>query len=153
MVSRVIPVDTFDLVIFGGTGDLARRKILPGLYRRYLAGQMNADSRIIGAARAKNTVEQFRDLIHAALVEFVPKDRQEPADMAAFLAHLDYVAIDAKEESGWTNLKAILRPNVVRAFYFSVAPALFGDLAERLHAHHITDAGSRIVLEKPIHVA
>ena len=40
MVSRVIPVDAFDLVIFGGTGDLARRKILPGLYRRFLAGQM-----------------------------------------------------------------------------------------------------------------
>ena len=38
MVSRVIPVDTFDLVIFGGTGDLARRKILPGLFRRFLTG-------------------------------------------------------------------------------------------------------------------
>ena len=40
MVSRVIPVEVFDLVIFGATGDLARRKILPGLYRRYLAGQI-----------------------------------------------------------------------------------------------------------------
>ena len=67
MVSRVIPVENFDLVIFGGTGDLARRKIFPGLYRRYLAGQMNADSRIIGAARAKNTGEQFRAMIRAAL--------------------------------------------------------------------------------------
>ncbi len=149
MVSRVIPVDTFDLVIFGGTGDLARRKIFPGLYRRYLAGQMNADSRIIGAARAKNTGDQFREMIRASLLEFVPKDRQDPAAIAAFLAHLDYVSIDAKEESGWTKLKATMRPNVVRAFYFSVAPALFGDLAERLHVHQITDAWSRIVLEKP----
>ncbi|MFT7448290.1 MAG: glucose-6-phosphate 1-dehydrogenase [Glaciecola sp.] len=40
MVSRVIPVDPFDLVIFGGTGDLARRKILPGLFRRFCSGQM-----------------------------------------------------------------------------------------------------------------
>ena len=99
MVSRVIPVDTFDLVIFGGTGDLARRKIFPGLYRRYLAGQMNADSRIIGAARGKITADQFREMISDALVEFVPKDRQDPTMMAAFLAHLDYVALDAKEES------------------------------------------------------
>mgnify|MGYP000332344463 FL=1 len=52
MVSRVIPVNPFDLVIFGGTGDLARRKILPGLFRRFCAGQMPADARIIGAARA-----------------------------------------------------------------------------------------------------
>lgn len=149
MVSRVIPVDTFDLVIFGGTGDLARRKIFPGLYRRFMAGQMTADSRIIGAARAKNTDEQFRALIHEALVEFVPKDRQDPAAIAAFLDRIDYVAIDAKEESGWKKLKSTMRDNVVRAFYFSVAPSLFGDLAERLHAHGITDAWSRIVVEKP----
>ena len=50
MVVRVIPVDDFDLVIFGATGDLARRKILPGLYRRFLAGQMPPEARIIGAA-------------------------------------------------------------------------------------------------------
>ena len=52
MVARVIPVEDFDLVIFGGTGDLARRKILPGLFRRFLSGQMTAGSRIIGAARS-----------------------------------------------------------------------------------------------------
>ena len=54
MVSRVIPVDTFDLVIFGGTGDLARRKVFPGLYRRYRSGQMPEDARIIGAARIRS---------------------------------------------------------------------------------------------------
>ena len=43
MALRVIPVDPFDLVIFGATGDLARRKILPGLYRRFLAGQMTPE--------------------------------------------------------------------------------------------------------------
>ena len=49
MVSRVIPVDVFDLVIFGATGDLARRKILPGLYRRFQSGQMPEDSFYYGA--------------------------------------------------------------------------------------------------------
>ncbi|MEO0358957.1 MAG: glucose-6-phosphate dehydrogenase, partial [Pseudomonadota bacterium] len=52
MVSRVIPVDPFDLVIFGGTGDLARRKILPGLFRRFCSGQMPDTAQIIGAARS-----------------------------------------------------------------------------------------------------
>ncbi|MCW1919417.1 glucose-6-phosphate dehydrogenase [Rhodobacter sp. KR11] len=149
MVSRVIPVDTFDLVIFGGTGDLARRKIFPGLYRRFLAGQMNGESRIIGAARGQNTDEAFRALIKSSLEEFVAKDRQDPAQIAAFLDHLSYIAVDAKEEAGWEALKATLRPNVVRAFYFSVAPTIFPDLAERLHGHGITDAWSRIVVEKP----
>ena len=74
MVSRVIPVDPFDLVIFGGTGDLARRKILPGLYRRYLAGQMPAEARVIGAARSDLGIEGYRSLIAEALEEFVADD-------------------------------------------------------------------------------
>jgi glucose-6-phosphate 1-dehydrogenase len=149
MVSRVIPVEVFDLVIFGGTGDLARRKILPGLYRRFVAGQMPPDSRIIGAARADLTEEAFRALVGEAIVEFVPADRQDKAAIAAFLARIGYVSIDAKGTAGWDALRAMMRADVVRAFYFSVAPALFGDIAERLHAHGIADAQSRIVVEKP----
>jgi glucose-6-phosphate 1-dehydrogenase len=149
MVSRVIPVDAFDLVIFGGTGDLAKRKILPGLYRRFVAGQMTETSRIIGAARADLTTEGFRDLVGAAIAEFVPAERHDPAMIAQFLAHVEYVSIDAVGETGWAKLKGLMRENVVRAFYFSVAPSLFGDIAERLHLNNIADAWSRIVVEKP----
>ena len=149
MVSRVIPVDTFDLVIFGGTGDLARRKIFPGLYRRFLAGQMPEGSRIIGAARADLTEDAFRMTIRDAIDEFVPKARQDAAVIDAFIKQVGYVSIDAKGTGGWPELRAMMRENVVRAFYFSVAPALFGDIAERLHEHGIADAWSRIVVEKP----
>lgn len=149
MVSRVIPVDVFDLVIFGGTGDLARRKILPGLYRRFLAGQMTADSRIIGAARGELTEGEFRTLVSDAIDEFVPKDRRDEATIAAFLERLHYVAIDVKGDSGWDKLKELMRDGVVRAFYFSVAPALFGDIAQRLKKHGVADETARIVVEKP----
>ena len=149
MVSRVIPVDVFDLVIFGATGDLARRKILPGLYRRFVAGQMVAESRIIGAARADLTDEGFRAQMREALAEFVPKARQDAAAIEGFLGRLHYVPIDATGTGGWATLKALMRENVVRAFYFSVAPSLFGDIAQRLSEHQIADAWSRIVVEKP----
>lgn len=149
MAVRVIPVEPFDLVIFGGTGDLARRKILPGLYRRFTAGQMTGESRIIGAARAELTDDGFRDMVREAIEEFVPADRRDAASVADFLQHLAYIAIDAKGTSGWEQLGKLMRPGMVRAFYFSVAPALFGDLAERLHQHGIADAQSRIVVEKP----
>ena len=52
MVSTVIPVQPFDLVIFGATGDLAHRKILPSLYRRLSVHQMPQEARIIGAVQA-----------------------------------------------------------------------------------------------------
>jgi glucose-6-phosphate 1-dehydrogenase len=149
MVSRVIPVDTFDLVIFGATGDLARRKIFPGLYRRFWAGQVPPDSRIIGAARSAMTPSEFQAQVRAAIDEFVRPDKREAAKIDAFLARIGYVPIDAKGPGGWAELKAEMRPGVIGAFYFSVAPALFGDLAERLHQHGIASDDSRIVLEKP----
>jgi glucose-6-phosphate 1-dehydrogenase len=57
--------------------------------------------------------------------------------------------VDAKGTAGWAALKSKMRDGYVRAFYFSVAPALFGDLAERLHDHDIAQRDSRIVVEKP----
>ena len=149
MVSRVIPVDEFDLVIFGGTGDLARRKILPGLFRRFLSGQMPAGSRIIGAARSEMDAQGYRDMIAEAVAEFGGHESSDKKGLDAFLKQLDYVAIDARGEDGWADLANTVRQDVVQAFYFSVAPSLFGDLAERLHTHKIANTKSRIVVEKP----
>jgi glucose-6-phosphate 1-dehydrogenase len=148
MVSRVIPVEDFDLVIFGATGDLARRKILPGLFRRFVAGQMPEAAQIIGAARSEQDDEAFRAETKAAIIEFGGVKKSDE-NLARFLQHLHYVRIDAKGEGGWKELKAKMRKGAVHAFYFSVAPALFGDLAERLASHGIADGESRIVVEKP----
>jgi len=62
---------------------------------------------------------------------------------------VSYLHVDAKGTAGWAALKSKMRDGYVRAFYFSVAPALFGDLAERLHDHDIAQRDSRIVVEKP----
>ena len=148
MVSRVIPVEDFDLVIFGATGDLAHRKILPGLFKRYVAGQVPESAQIIGAARTEQDDAAFRDMAAAAIAEFGGVARDDP-QLKDFLRHLSYVAIDAQGEGGWSALKGKMRGGVVQAFYFSVAPALFGDIAERLAGHGIADADSRIVGEKP----
>ncbi len=149
MASRVIPVETFDLVIFGGTGDLARRKILPGLFRRFLSGQMPADSRIIGAARSDLDKAGYQSMVSDAIAEFGGEEKNDAECIAKFLAQLDYTPIDAKGDSGWDTLAGMVRRDVVQAFYFSVAPSLFGDLAQRLHTHKIANDTSRIVVEKP----
>ena len=149
MVSRTIPVDPFDLVIFGGTGDLARRKILPGLYRRFLAGQMPQDARIIGAARGELTDKGFRDLVASAIDEFVSDKKRDAKTIKAFLELISYQQVDAKGENGWKDLAKRVRKDVVQAFYFSVGPSLFGDIATRLHKHKIANAEARIVVEKP----
>ena len=149
MVSRVIPVDAFDLVIFGGTGDLARRKILPGLYRRFLGGQVPDDARIIGASRSELDDAGFRAVARAAIEEFATEGSHDQAMIDAFLERLFYVPVDALGVAGWQDLADTLRGGVIRAFYFSVAPGLFGALAERLHKYGCSGRSCRVVVEKP----
>lgn len=149
MVSRIIPVETFDLVVFGGTGDLAQRKILPALFRRYCAGQMPEGARVIGAARAEMDDDGYRDFVAAAIAEFNPGHKSEASDLKGFLSILSYVTLDALGDAGWPELAAKMHPNRVRGFYFSVGPSLFGPLAERLHTYGMADKDTRIVVEKP----
>lgn len=148
MASRVIPVDPFDLVIFGGTGDLAKRKILPGLFRRFVAGQMPFEALIKGAARAEMDDMGYRDLVKTAILEISGSIVDEKL-LSDFLEKVTYLRIDATGDTGWLELSKSMRDGPVRAFYFSVAPALFGALAERLKQHKIALCDSRIVVEKP----
>ncbi|MFD2739286.1 glucose-6-phosphate dehydrogenase [Sulfitobacter aestuarii] len=150
MVSRVIPVDPFDLVIFGGTGDLARRKILPGLFRRFCAGQMPREARIIGAARTELDASGYRDVVAEAIGEFIGHHDYTKDQLTDFLSHLDYVPIDALGETGWKELQELMAGSPhIEAYYFSVGPRLFGDLAERLQRWGMADSECRIVVEKP----
>ncbi|WP_170362971.1 glucose-6-phosphate dehydrogenase [Ruegeria arenilitoris] len=147
MVSRVIPVDPFDLVLFGATGDLAQRKILPGLYHRFEVGQMPEDARIIGTARSDMDNDGFRAQVRKSMKEFAPSFKKDVLDR--FLARVEYVPVDALGENGWDKLAKSLRPDVVRAFYLSVGPKLFPGIAQRLHDHGLATPDSRIVVEKP----
>ena len=149
MVSRIIPVDAFDLVIFGGTGDLSRRKILPGLYRRFWSGQVPDSARIVGASRKDLSDEEFRAFTREAIEEFAIEGTSDKDKIEEFLSKISYVAIDVKGDRGWDQLRTQLRDDTVRAFYFSVGPSLFGDIAERLRKNNLADTESRIVVEKP----
>jgi len=149
MVSRVIPVEPFDLVVFGGTGDLARRKILPGLFRRFCSGQIPPESKIIGAARGDLDTQEFRAVVETAIREFGGGKACEDGTLDTFLSRIEYVAVDARGEKGWVELASKVRKELVNAFYFSVGPGLFGDIAERLHRFDMADDDSRIVVEKP----
>ncbi len=149
MVSRIIPVDPFDLVIFGGTGDLAQRKILPALFRRYCAGQWPKDVLIVGAARSDHNDESFRALVAESLRQLVPVLSARHAVLNEFLQRIVYSRVDALSNEGWEGLAKRLDPQRVRAFYFSVGPRLFEPLAERIEAFGMVTDQTRVVVEKP----
>ena len=149
MVAKVIAVEDFDLVIFGGSGDLARRKILPALYRRRLARQMPETARIIAAAHSSKSNEDFRSLVREALETFLDERHKDKTLIEAFLEQCSYVQLDAFGDDGWKELQETLRDDVIRSFYFSVAPSLFAELSARLTSHSIATEQSRLVVEKP----
>jgi glucose-6-phosphate 1-dehydrogenase len=152
MTARTIPVEVFDLAVFGATGDLAQRKLLPALYQRDLHGQIPAGARVIGISRRKLTRESFAAAARSAVEEHVPAHDVDAAVLARFLERLDYVAADAGQETGWSDLEAVMRrePDRIRVFYLAVGPDLFGPICERLGRHGLVTERTRVVVEKPI---
>ena len=114
MTSQIIPVEPFDFVIFGGTGDLAERKLLPALYYRQQGHQFSDPTRIIGASRSKLTDEEFRSFAEKALREHVKADDIDEDGLKSFLARLSYVAVDAKSGEGFNKLKKALGARSMR---------------------------------------
>lgn len=152
MTSQTIPVDPFDCIVFGGTGDLAERKLIPALYQRQRAGQLSDPTRIIGASRSQMTDDEHRTFAGNAIKEHVKPEEVDQAEVEIFLKRLHYVAVDAKSDEGWDALKTLIgkKPEKIRAFYLAVSPTLFGDIATRLKAHGLITRDTRIVVEKPI---
>ncbi|WP_188784093.1 glucose-6-phosphate dehydrogenase [Nocardioides phosphati] len=139
-----------DFVIFGGTGDLAFRKLLPALFHRMSDGQLPASSRVVAVSRAGLDDAGYRDKVGSALEEFVPE--ADPADLAHFLTRLSHVTLDIDEQAGWTALARAIEDgaNLTRVFYLAVGPALFGTICQRLADNYLVTSESRVVLEKPI---
>jgi glucose-6-phosphate 1-dehydrogenase len=151
MTSQIIPVDPFDFIIFGGTGDLAERKLLPALYYRQRDHQFSEPTRIIGASRSKMTDAEFQAFAKKAISEHVKAEDIDAKELKTFLARLSYVAVDAMSGDGFAKLKkAIGDSDCIRAYYLAVAPALFGEISHKLKEHGLVTQNSRIVVEKPI---
>jgi glucose-6-phosphate 1-dehydrogenase len=152
MSSQIIPVEPFDYVVFGGTGDLAERKLLPALYHRQEAGQFIEPTRIIGASRAELSHEDYRAFAAAALKKFLKPGEYNEEGVARFTARLYYMSVDAGSEKGWDKLGQLLNEGKdrVRAFYLAVGPAIFGPISEKIRDHKLITKNTRIVVEKPI---
>ncbi len=151
MTSQTIPVDAFDFIIFGGTGDLSERKLLPALYHRQKAGQFCEPTRIIGASRSVLSDDEFRNFARTAITEHVPQADLDEGEVARFLERIHYAQVDAQSGEGFGRLKEILADTKhIRAFYLAVAPGLFGAVATNLATAGLVTETSRIIVEKPI---
>ena len=92
--SIFVPVEPFEIIVFGGTGDLARRKLIPSLYHRFCDGQIPAESKIIGASRSNLTRDEYLAMIKEAYKIFNPDVTLVEKEWDAFCKLVDYAPID-----------------------------------------------------------
>jgi len=154
-------LEPFSIIIFGASGDLTARKLIPALYHLYKDKQMPDAFRIIGFARREKTDESWRQELRAALDQF---SRTKPVDekiWAEFSKSIFYCTGDMTESAAYTRLEQQLssfgqpqlRQNLL--FYLATQPSQFGIVAEQLHQAKLLqkkngEAGSgRIIVEKP----
>lgn len=151
-MAKFVPVDPFDIVIFGGTGDLSRRKLLPALFRRWRDGQIPETSRIIGTARSDLDAKAYRAMAKEACQAAIG-DSWNLKEWARFEKLVHYVCIDATDEAAnWDKLSELLSDDEARAcvYYLATAPRLYVGICEALGAAGLVRASTRVVLEKPI---
>jgi glucose-6-phosphate 1-dehydrogenase len=153
-------IDPCSIVIFGASGDLTARKLIPAFFQLFNEKQMPADFRIIGFARREKTDESWRQELHEALKQF---SRTQPvADQVweEFARHVFYCRGDLTDTAAYGKLEKLLssfgntalRQNIL--FYLATLPSQFSTIVEQIHqAGLLPEPGSagwqRVVVEKP----
>ena len=143
---------SFDLVLFGGTGDLAWRKLMPALFQAFRHGTLPAGGRIIGVARDPLSAEQYRAQIHARFEQVDLTKRPSLEEFTRFAALLEFVQMDLSRPDDYARLVAKLaeRQADIVVMYVATAPALFTTVCEQLAAAGLNTPQTRVVLEKPL---
>ena len=147
-------LNPFDIIIFGGGGDLALRKLLPAMYRAYQEGNLPEGSRILPTVREETQRAEYIETAHKALKEFLAKDEFNAKDWKAFATFLVPVVSNVTApDDNWDVLKGILDEHdstKSRVFYLSLPPAVYGTCCEILSVKNLITPTSRVVVEKPI---
>ena len=143
---------SFDLVLFGGTGDLAWRKLMPALFQAFRHGTLPAEGRIIGVGRDNLSNAQYRAQIQARFDHVELAKRPSEEEFTRFAALLEFVQMDLSKPEDYTRLAAALaqRNADTVVMYVATAPTLFTTVCEQLAAAGLNTPQTRVVLEKPL---
>ena len=152
-------LDPCTIVIFGASGDLTARKLIPALYHLFKEQQMPPSFRVVGFARREKTDASWRQELRAALDQF---SRTKPVDdkvWSAFAENVFYCQGDLTEDAAYKQLETQLtgfgsgplRENLL--FYLAISPSQFGEVIEQVHRAGLLNrdgvAWQRLVVEKP----
>jgi glucose-6-phosphate 1-dehydrogenase len=137
------------LLLFGATGDLSQRMLLPSLCALHADGLLDPELQIVGTARKPMSDGEFRNFARAAVEKYLPAERR--GSMADFLNRLHYQSLDVTQEGAFPALAGKIGGGCERlAIFLSTAPSLFETTIEGIEAAGLACEGTRIGLEKPL---
>ncbi|MFT9850239.1 glucose-6-phosphate dehydrogenase [Aneurinibacillus sp. REN35] len=151
-------IQPFVFVIFGATGDLAKRKLFPALYNLYRSGFLDAEFAVLGVGRTEIDSVSFRAFVKEAIAAYGRLSLHEGEDWQRFVARFDYIALDVTDRSAYESLSAAVRGKEQemglcgnRLFHLAITPSLFGTITTNLQKSGITDTKGwkRVIVEKP----
>jgi glucose-6-phosphate 1-dehydrogenase len=145
-------LNEFDLVLFGGSGDLAMRKLMPALYSLSRHKDFPKQARIVCVGRHALAREEYLATVDKDARPNVPEDTFDDKAWSAFIERVNYVAVDANEAASFEALASAMRTeaDVTRVFYLATPPSLFSTICHNLKAAGLANENSRVVLEKPL---
>lgn len=142
----------FDLVLFGGGGDLSMRKLIPAMYARDRAGDLPATAKIICIGRQNWNDAEFVQALNENARPHINEKVFAQASWDKFCARVRYVSLDATDAATYQPLNDVLRSDagITRVFYLATPPTLFAKICHNLSARGLATEHSRVVLEKPL---
>ncbi|MEQ9186308.1 MAG: glucose-6-phosphate dehydrogenase [Cryomorphaceae bacterium] len=143
-------MDDFDLIIFGGDGDLSFRKIYPALYHRLNEQQIDDGSRILAVSRTDQTQKEFQERLKANLEEYVKDIDQDVLKRLLKMVSHGTVDTGTSTQSKFTNDWFAKANYAIRVFYLATPATAFGSICKFLHDEGYISNGARVVLEKPL---
>ncbi len=153
-----LPVHPTTLVIFGATGDLARRKLLPGIYNLAHEGALPERFNLIGVSRGDESDEGFREIARESIKQFSRREADAKV-LDSLVSQMRYVAGSFDEDDMYDRLSGVAAEfdkeagmHFNRLYYLSVAPTFFPVIAEKLGQHGLAKsegAETRMIIEKP----
>ena len=141
-------------IIFGGSGDLAHRKLYPSLFRLYKSGFLKDHFAVIGTARRPWSDDYFRETVITSLEEYFDDDKKIMEEFAQHFFYQSHDVNDADHYIALKNLAAKLDDQFEtghnRVYYMAIAPRFFGTVAEHINSEGLKTTGyNRLVIEKP----
>ncbi len=143
---------SFDLVFFGGTGDLTWRKLMPALFQAFRHGKLPPGGRILGVARDDQSDDQYRAWLKERFQDVIDAKRPSDEEFARFAEMLHYRRLDLSQPEHYQRLKDWLeeRNADTVVLYLATSPYLFPQICEQLGVAGLNGPKVRVVLEKPL---